>query len=134
MSTHDPVLEGLPPLDEVSTADLFREALDEAKELVRLEVELAKSEVEKEIARAKKAAIAIAVGLAAGVIVLSLLAVALVFALGGTALVALAVAGAFLFMGGAAAFAGYSLLPKQPLEETRHRLRSEAMELGEHIA
>ena len=121
-------------LEEASTADLVREALDEAKELVRIEIEIAKSEVEKEIAQAKKAAIGFGVALAASVLVLCLLAVALVLALGGTALAALAVAGGILVVGGAAGFAGYTLLPKRPLERTRHRLRSDVTQLKEHIA
>lgn len=121
-------------LDEPSTAALFREALDEAKELARVEIELAKSEVEMELARAKRAAIGIGVALAAGVLVLSLVALALVLALGGTALIALAVAGAMLVVGGAAAWLGYSLLPKRPFEKTRERLKSDVVHLREHIA
>ena len=121
-------------LEEASTADLVREALDEAKELVRIEIEIAKNEVEKEIAQAKKAAVGFGVALAAGVLVLCLLAVALVLALGGTALAALGVAGGLLVIGGIAGFAGYSLLPKKPLETTRHRLKSDVTQLKEHIA
>lgn len=121
-------------LEEASTADLVREALDEAKELVRLEIEIAKNEVEKEIAQAKKAAVGFGVALAAGVLVLCLLAVALVLALGGTPLAALGVAGGLLVVGAIAAFAGYSVLPKKPLEVTRHRLKSDVTQLKEHIA
>lgn len=133
MSNVQPPPERL-ALEEASTADLVREALDEAKELVRIEIEIAKNEVEKEIQQAKKAAIGFGVALAAGVLVLCLLAVALVLALGGTALAALAVAGALLVIGGIAAFAGYSVLPKKPLETTRHRLKSDVTQLKEHIA
>src|SRR5262249_34933046 len=50
-------------LEDASTADLVREAIDEAKELVRIEIELAKNEVEREIARAKRAAIGLAIAL-----------------------------------------------------------------------
>ncbi|HVH41678.1 MAG TPA: phage holin family protein [Labilithrix sp.] len=133
MSNIQPTPERL-PLEEASTADLVREALDEAKELVRVEVEIAKSEVESEIARAKRAAIGLGVALAAAVLVLCMLAVALVLALGGTAVVALAVAGGLLVIGGVAGAVGYSLLPKKPLERTRHRLKSEVTHLKEHIA
>ena len=133
MSNVQPPPERL-ALEEASTADLVREAIDEAKELVRIEIEIAKNEVEKEIAQAKKAAVGFGVALAAGVLVLCLLAVALVLALGGTPLAALGVAGGLLVIGGAAAFAGYSLLPKKPLEVTRHRLKSDVTQLKEHIA
>ncbi len=120
--------------DEPSTAHLFRDALDEAKELVRVEIELAKSEVEMEIARAKRAAIGMGIAAASGVLVLCLLAMALVLALGGTALTALAVAGVLLLFGGAAALAGYALLPKKPLERTREELKRDVGQLREHIA
>ncbi|MBX3206998.1 MAG: phage holin family protein [Labilithrix sp.] len=121
-------------LEEASTADLVREALDEAKELVRLEIEIARREVESEIVRAKRAAIGFAVALAATVVVLSLLALALVLSLGGTAVVALAVAGVLFVLGGVAAFVGYSTLPRRPLERTRHRLGRGVSQLKEHIA
>lgn len=133
MSMHQPPPERL-ALEEASTADLFREALDEAKELVRIEIEIAKSEVEIEIARAKRAAIGLAIALAAGVFVVCLLGTALVLALGGTVLVALSVAAVTLLVGGVAAWVGYSLLPKRPLERTRHRLASDVGQLREHVA
>ncbi len=133
MSNMNPPPERL-ALEEASTADLVREALDEAKELVRIEIEIAKSEVEKEIAQAKKAAVGFGVALAAGVLVLCLLAVALVLAIGGTAVAALIVAACLLVVGGLAAFAGYSMLPKKPLETTRHRLKSDVTQLKEHMA
>jgi uncharacterized membrane protein YqjE len=121
-------------LEEASTADLVREAMDEAKELVRLEVELAKEEVKEEIAHAKHAAISFGVALGAAVIVLCLLAMALVLALGGTAVAALLVALGFLVIGGVAAWIGYGMVPKSPLEKTRHRLENDVNQLKEHIA
>ncbi|MBN9160927.1 MAG: hypothetical protein BGO98_02090 [Myxococcales bacterium 68-20] len=133
MSNVQPQPERL-ALEEASTADLVREALEEAKELARIEIELARIEIQKEIKQARKAAVVFGIALAAGVLVLCLIAVALVIALGGTVLAALAVAGALLLIGVAAAFAGYSLLSKKPLERTRHRLRSEVAQLKEHIA
>jgi uncharacterized membrane protein YqjE len=121
-------------VEETSTADLVREAMDEAKELVRLEVELAKEEVKEEVKQAKRAAIAFSVAGGAAVIALCMLAVALVLALGGTALAALGVAGGFLVLGAVAGYAGYGMLPKAPLEKTRHRLHNDVNQLKEHIA
>lgn len=120
-------------MEEASTADLVREALDEAKELVRLEVELAKNEVSQEIAEAKMAAIGFAVGGAFVLLTLCLLAMALVLALGGTALIALMVAGAFLIVAGIGAFFGWSLLPKKPLAATRQRVTGDLKSLKEHL-
>lgn len=121
-------------LEEASTADLVREALDEAKELVRLEVELAKSEMTEELHEAKMAAVGFAVGAAFMVLALCLLSVALVLALGGTAIIALAVAGGFVMVAGAGALFGYSKLPKKPLERTRNRVTGDIKSLKEHLA
>jgi hypothetical protein len=121
-------------LEDASTADLVREAMDEARELVRLEIELGKEEVKLELKQAQHAAIALGIGAGAGVIVLCLLAVAIVLAFGGTAIAALLVAAAFLVLGGIAAGIGYGVLPKSPLEKTRHRLQSNVNQLKEHIA
>jgi hypothetical protein len=63
-----------------------------------------------------------------------MLCVALVLALGGTAVVALLVALAFLVIAGVAGFVGYSMIPKKPLEQTRHRLESDVNQLKEHLA
>lgn len=121
-------------LEEASTADLVREALDEAKELVRLEVELARAEVAKEIALAKKAAAGFAVAATFGLIGLTLLAVAIPLAFGASAIAALIVGGIILGLAGVAAFVGYAILPKKPLEHTRDRLMHNVNQLKEHVA
>lgn len=121
-------------LEEASTADLVKEAMDEAKQLVKLEVALAKDEVKEELAKAKHAAIGFGIAAGAALLVLMLLAMALVLALGGTAVTALLVALAFLVIGGVAGFVGWSLLPKEPLVHTRHRLETDLNQLKEHVA
>jgi uncharacterized membrane protein YqjE len=133
MSTMQPPPERL-ALEEASTADLVREMLDEAKELVKIEVELAKNEVEEEIAQAKKGAIALGIAAGCGVIVLCLLAVTLVLALGGTAMIALAVAAVFLVIAGIAAGIGWSIFPKKPLGRTRERLSRDVHQLKGNVA
>lgn len=133
MSMNQPPPERL-PLEQASTVDLVKEALDEAKELVRLEVEIAKDEVKQEVAQTKKAAIGFGVALAFGLVVLSLLAVAIVLAVGGTAGAALAVAGVFLVLGGIAGYVGYTMVPKKPLDKTMSRVKRDVNQLKEHIA
>lgn len=120
--------------DDLSTRALVMDALDEAKQLVRIEVELAKAEAMQELEQVKRAAIGFGISLAATVLVLCLLAMALVLALGGTPVAALGVAGGFMVLGGAGAFIGYSFLPKAPLEKTRRRLQTDVNQLKEHIA
>lgn len=121
-------------LEDASTADLVREAMDEAKELVRLEMELAKQEVKDELRHVERAAISFGIAIGASIIVMALLAMALVLALGGTPLVALAVAAGFLAISGVAAWLGYGMLPKKPLEKTIRRLQTDMNQLKEHIA
>ena len=128
-SEHDPTL-----LEDASIAELVKEAMEEARELVRLEVALAKEEITEELAQVQHAAISLGIAAGASVVALCLLAVALVFALGGTALAALGVAGGFLVVGGIAGSIGYGMLPKNPLEKTRHRLENDVNQLKEHIA
>lgn len=121
-------------LAEASTADLVREVLDEAKELARIEIEIARSELDREIAQAKRAAVGFGIAFAAAIAVVCLLSVALVLALGATALTALGLAGGFLVIAGIGGFAGYSALPKRPLAVTRERLSTDVKQLKEHLA
>lgn len=121
------------PRDELSTTTLVKEAMDEAKELVRVEVQLAKDEVRAEVKKAEGAAIGFGVAAACSLSCLTMLAVALVLALGGTAVAALIVAGGFLVMCAVAAFVGYSLVPKKPLDDTRKRLETDVQQLKEHV-
>lgn len=112
-------------LTEATTGALVREAFEEAKELVRLEVALAKEELESELEQAKKAAIGFGIALAASFVALAMLGVALILALGGTAIVALLVTAGYLVVAGAATGIGYKLLPKEPLAHTRRRLAAD---------
>lgn len=122
------------PLEEAPTAELVKGAFDEARELIRLEVELAKAEVKEDARSAARAAVGFGIAAAAVLVMLSVLAVALVFALGATAIAALAVAGGILVIAVIAAAIAYGVLPKEPLERTRHRLESDVKQLKEHLA
>ena len=123
------------PLDEQkSTVALLKEALDETKELVRIEIELARIDVKDEIHRSKHALIGFALALAAALVAICMASVALVIALGGTALAALVVAAGFLVAGAVAAFVGHTHLPKKPLDRTRTRLEAEIHQFKEHLA
>jgi uncharacterized membrane protein YqjE len=120
--------------EDASTADIVRRAFEETKELVRIEVELAKNEASLEIEQAKAAAIGFSIALAAAVLVLCMVAVAVVIALGGTVAAALGVAGVFFVIGGIAALLGYSAAPKKPFDRVRARLETDVKQLKEHVA
>lgn len=121
-------------IQESSTTDLVKEAIDEAKELVRIEVELAKTEVKREAREALRAAIGGVIAAVFFLITLCLLAVAIVNAFAATAISALLVAACFLVLSGITAGIAYLFLPKKPLEQTRHRLESDVNQLKERFA
>lgn len=112
-------------IENAPLAELLREALGDARELVKLEVELATGEVQQHATEALRAAVAFGVAFAAGVVALALFAVALVLSLGGTVAIAAAVGGVFVVVAGGAAGYGYLALPKRPMEATRSRVRSD---------
>lgn len=130
--THTPELHGV--LEDASTAQLVREAFEEGKELIKLEVELARDEALEELKQVKTAAIGFVVALAATTLMFAMLGVALVFALGATWVAALEVAAGFLVVSSVAGLVAYSKLPMKPLEKTRGRLKSDISQLKEHLA
>ena len=119
---------------ELTAVELVETAFREAKELVTIEVALAKDELSKEVKATATAATGFAVAGACVVVMLALLGMALVLVLGGTPLIAAAVAGGFLVLALVAAVVGYSLLPKKPLARTRQHLTDDLNQLREHVA
>ena len=69
------------PRPEATATELVREALEETRQLVKLEVELAKDEVRAELVEAKKAAIMFGVATIAALIAATMLFVALALAI-----------------------------------------------------
>jgi hypothetical protein len=122
------------PLDAQPTADLVREALDETRELVRLEVALAREELTAEITRAKAGAIALgtAGALAVSGFTMFMVTIALAFSLSWLA--ALLIGVILLAMAGAVGYGGYKAMPRKPLGETRERLGANLKQLKERIA
>lgn len=122
------------PIDSASTAELVRQALGDARELVRLEVRVAKQELRQELLRTKNALIAAAVALLLLLLALGALAVAAIAALGGTALDALLVAAALAVLGLGVCAVAYALVPKPPLDRARQRMQDDLDQLKEHVA
>lgn len=122
------------PPSEASAVDLLKAALDESRELVRLEVALAKTEAEKQVRQAVRAAIWFGVAAALAIMGLALFPVAIVLALGGDPLDAVAVGVITLVLGGAVAWLGYARIPKKPLEHTRQHVEDDVKHLKEHLA
>lgn len=119
---------------DAPTTDLVREALDETRELVRLEVALAREEVKSEITQAKTAGVVLGAAGALGISAFTMFMVAIASAWAWTWLAALIIAGILMSMAGVLAFAGWSELPTKPLPETRERLQTDLRQLRERVA
>lgn len=121
------------PLDEVPTTELMRQVLEETKELVRLETNLARDELQGDLVQLKSAAIFGGAALLCALLTLATLLVAVILALGASAAVALIAAAVMLLAAAALAALAYQRVPKPPLARTRERLKSDVSQLKEHI-
>ncbi len=116
------------------TADLIREALDETRDLVRLEVALAREELKAELTQAKTGGFALGSAAAAGIAAFTMFMVTIALAFAIKWLAALIIGGVLLAMAGALALGGWKLMPKEPLGETRERIGSDLKQLKERVA
>jgi hypothetical protein len=113
------------PLEQVSTPELVSSVLREARDLVRVEVELMRADVRAELVEAQRSAVAFVVAAMAALLAMGLMVTALVLALGGRWWAALVVGIAVAGFGVGVARAGYVALPKDFLSTTKRRLRTD---------
>ncbi len=123
-----------PRFDQEPTAQLIREAVDETRQLVRLEVALAREELKAELTKARAGAIAVGAAGAAALCALTLFLVTIALAFGSPWLAALIIGAIVLTLAAAIGLGGWKMLPKRPLGETRERLESDLKQLKERIA
>jgi hypothetical protein len=112
---------------------LLREVLDQTRELVRVEVALARTDVHDELGQMRRAGIAFGLGAGLGINVVSMLLVAVVTAFAREWLAALVVGAALALIAGASALIGRRWLPRRPLAETRDRIRTDLRQLKERV-
>lgn len=121
-------------LRELSTGQLIRHAIAEARLLARAEILHAKGELKGELARAKVAGILMG---AAGVLALSALSVlfvAIAAALGLPHAVGAVIVGVVLLVSaGALGYLGMKRLPKKPMSRTQDRLKEDLHLTREHL-
>ena len=118
--------------ENASTTQLLKDAVDDANELVRLEVALAKDEVRTELHGVKSSAILLGVAAAMAVLALASLVASMIVALGwafGAILGA-----ALLVVAAILAGIGVKGLPKRPMGATRDRIETDVNRLKEHVA
>lgn len=109
--------------DSTPLGDLVVEALDETRELARLEVALAREDFKSEITKAKTGALTLAGAAAAAPAGIALCLVALAATFPVRWLAALVLGGALLVVATAAGLIGWRALPKRPMLKTRGRLQ-----------
>jgi hypothetical protein len=117
------------------TAELFREAIEETRELARLEVELAKEELWTELRSAKVGGIAMGAGAGAAVSGVTMCFVAIAMAFHREWLAALIIGGILVVLAAALVLGGYASLPRRPfLGETKERIETDLKQLKERVA
>jgi uncharacterized membrane protein YqjE len=113
-----------------STSELLREVVDETRELVKLEVALAKNDLEAELSRARSAAIALVVAAFASNLGLAMVLVAAVVASRAEVTVAAGAAFVLLVTAAVAGSAAYRKLSSRFFLRTRERIGEDARKLG----
>jgi hypothetical protein len=120
------------PLTELSTADLVKRTLDDARQLARTELELAKQDLRAELKSTIRGASELAAAFACAVLVIASLVTAIVF--GTRPWVGILFAVLFAIGGGVLGGLGVKALPKKLMDPTRQRIASDVDRLKEHIA
>ena len=117
---------------EIGTVELVQRTMSDARELVRLEVALAKDELQTDLIEAKAAIIRAGIAVVLALSGLASLVVAFGLALGPIAALALALV--LLTMAVTLGRAAFRRLPKKPLSSTLQRLRSDESTIGDHLS
>jgi len=121
------------PAPDTPTTELVKVAMAEAKQLIVLEVALAKDEIRREVLATKNAGISLGLAAAALVLGFALLFVALGLAIFPGPVPALVIGLALLVTAAIAGVTGFKLLPKKPLAETRKRLENDFESVKERV-
>lgn len=119
---------------DASITDLVKEAVGQAQALFKTELALAKDELRRELADARRGAIELGVSAALLLIGLSVVLVSVALWTPYAAPVALAIGLFLLLVAAVLGGLGYASLPKKPLDETRKRLETDVQVLKERIA
>jgi uncharacterized membrane protein YqjE len=122
------------PRPDASATQLVREAIDETRQLVKLEVELAKEEMREELAVAKRTAIMFGVAAVAALLAAAMLFVALALAIFPGPIPALVIGAVLIAAAAIFGFVAYKKVPRKPLDKTRRRLETDAQVIKEGVA
>jgi hypothetical protein len=117
---------------EIGTVELVQRTMSDARELVRLEVALAKDELQTDLIEAKAAIIRAGIAVVLAMSGVASLVVAFGLALGPIAALALALV--LLTIAATLGRAAFQRLPKKPLSSTLQRLRADESTIGDHLS
>ncbi|HYO56134.1 phage holin family protein [Archangium sp.] len=113
-------------LESLSTAELIRHAVEEARLLARAEVLHAKKELRQELKAVRTSGILLGAGGVLGLLGLAALLVTVGLALPLAQWLGVLLVGVLLLLlSGGLAFAGYKRVPKKPLPHTQERLKTD---------
>jgi uncharacterized membrane protein YqjE len=116
-----------------TTGELVKQVLVEARELVSLEVRIAKAELREELEKTTRAALTFGIAFGFVLLALSAFVVALILAFGGTVLAALLVGAALAVVAAVAVAIAVASVPKSILGRTRAHMKEDAAVLREHV-
>jgi hypothetical protein len=138
LQKQDPVAAQVVEVEGADEAEgnvrLVREAIDEARDLVRLEVALAREELKAEMRRAKGGAAAMGAAVVLAIAGLTMLIASIPFAAGRSWLAALLIGAGLVAGAGLLAFRGWRIVPHEPLPATRERLESSLRDFRDQLA
>ena len=117
---------------EIPTTELLKDAIEQAKELTKLEIALAKDEMIREVTGLKNGAILLGVAAGLGIVGLTLIIVAAALLLGNL-YIALGIGVAIVVAAVICASTGWGRLPKKPMGLTAERLQADVRDLKERM-
>lgn len=117
---------------ELGTADLVRRATEDSMDLVRLEIALARDELQQDLLAARTTAICAGAGVACALVGIAALVISLGVALGplGT----LAIGLGLIVTAGVLGAVAYKKLPTRPLAATTRRLETDKSMLQDRFS
>jgi hypothetical protein len=122
------------PNAEPSTASLVRAALEQARQLAKAEVALARDEITRELRAMRIAVVAFGAALAAGVLGVAFLLIAFLLGTFPNLVPALVVGALLVGIAATLGVVGAMSLPKKPLGQTTERVENDLQWLKERIA
>jgi hypothetical protein len=116
------------------TVQLIRDALDEGRELVRLEIALAREEVTTELRQARASAMVCGGAAVVAIASITMFMVSIALAFSAPWLAALVIGAILLCIAGALGFAAYKARPAKPMAQTKARIEADLAQLKERSA